>query len=109
MMRTTVARVTAKRVMAGALLAALAGAPCMARAAGADARVAGPAAVAELAGESPATGAPDRAAPGEVADYAAREAANPELGKFAGGRGGIYIGGGTVVVVLLVVLIVILL
>jgi hypothetical protein len=48
-------------------------------------------------------------APGEAADYAAREAAAPELANFAGGRGGIYIGGGTVVVVLLVVVIVLLL
>jgi hypothetical protein len=94
--------------MAGALLAALAGAPSIARAGGADARVARPAAVAELAGEAPASGAPGRAAPGEVADYAAREAASPQLGNFAGGRGGIYIGGGTVVVVLLVVLIILL-
>ena len=90
--------------MAGALLAALAGAPSLARATTVDAPLAA-AAVAEVAGGAPV---PVRAAPGDAADYAAREAATPELGKFEGGSTGIYIGGGTVVVVLLVVLIVIL-
>ena len=37
-----------------------------------------------------------------------REAANPQVGEFEGGRGGIYIGTGVLVVVLLVVLIVVL-
>ena len=92
--------------MAGALLAALAGAPSLARAATVNAPLA--AAVAEAAGGPPVSRMPVRAAPGDAADYAAREAATPELGEFEGGRGGIYIGGGTVVVVLLVVLIVIL-
>jgi hypothetical protein len=91
--------------MAGALLATLAGAPSFARAATVNAPLAATAAVAEVAGGSRV---PVRAAPGDAADYAAREAATPDLGKFEGGRGGIYIGGGTVVVVLLVVLIVIL-
>ncbi len=94
--------------MAGALLVALACAPSIARAGTVNAPLAAPAAVAEVAGGSPVSRAPVRAAPGEAADYAAREAATPRLGKFAGGRGGIYIGGGTLVVVLLVVLIVIL-
>ncbi len=93
--------------MAAALLAALAGAPSLARAATVDVPLAA-AAVAEVAGGSPVSRIPVRAAPGDAADYAAREAATPLLGKFEGGRGGIYIGGGTVVVILLVVLIVIL-
>jgi hypothetical protein len=81
---------SARRLMAGALLVALAGAPSLARAATVNAPLA--AAVAEVAGRSPV---PVRAA-------------TPELGKFEGGSSGIYIGGGTVVVILLVVLIVIL-
>ena len=93
----------ARRLMAGALLVAFACAPSLARAATVNAPLA--AAVAEIAGGSPV---PVRAAPGEAADYAAREAATPRLGEFAGGRGGVYIGGGTLVVVLLVVLIIIL-
>ena len=108
MIRKTAVRMAAKRVMAGALLLALAGAPSIARAAGVGAPIAGPT-VGEIAGGPPASRAPGRVAPGEAADYAAREAAAPELAKFAGGRGGIYIGGGTVVVVLLVVVIVLLL
>lgn len=44
--------------------------------------------------------------PGSSVNYAAREAAAPELGGFAGGDNGIYIGSGAVIVVLLVVLIV---
>jgi hypothetical protein len=47
--------------------------------------------------------------PGSAVDYAAREAAAPELAGFAGGGGGIYIGSGAVIVVLLVILIVIVL
>jgi hypothetical protein len=90
--------------MAGALLLALAGAPSLARAATVNVPLAA-AAVAEVAGGSPV---PVRAAPGDAANYAAREAATPELGKFEGGSSGIYVGGGTVVVILLVVLIVIL-
>jgi len=41
-------------------------------------------------------------------DYAAREAAAPQLASFAGGSSGIYIGTGALVVVLLVVVIVLL-
>ena len=94
--------------MAGALLVALAGAPSLARAATVNAPLAAPAAVAEVAGGSPVSRASARVAPGDATDYAAREAATPELGRFEGGSSGIYIGGGTVVVILLVVLIVIL-
>ncbi len=45
----------------------------------------------------------------EVNDYAAREAANPALGEFAGGSYGYYVGGGAVTVVLIVLLVLILL
>jgi hypothetical protein len=47
--------------------------------------------------------------PSEAVGYAAREAAAPELGSFAGGHVGIYIGGSALGVVLVVLLIVILL
>jgi len=52
--------------------------------------------------------APVDSSPGEAAGYAAREAAAPALGAFAGGHGGIYIGGGAAVVILLVIIIVLL-
>jgi hypothetical protein len=86
-------------LMAGALLTALAGAPTIAHA--------GTAQATEIAEGSP--GGRTRAAPNEGRQYAAREAAKPELGDFKGGDSVIYIGGGTVVLVLLIVLIVLLL
>ena len=55
-----------------------------------------------------AASAPVDSSAGEAAGYAAREAASPALGAFAGGHGGIYIGGGALVVILLVIIIVIL-
>ena len=45
-------------------------------------------------------------APGGTQDYAARQAAAPQLAGFADGSGGIYIGTGALVVALLVVVIV---
>jgi len=45
-------------------------------------------------------------AEGSTQDYAAREAAAPQLAGFAGGSGGIYIGTGALVVALLVVIVV---
>lgn len=46
--------------------------------------------------------------PGSAQDYAAREAAAPQLTSFAGGGSGIYIGTGALVVALLVVVVVLL-
>jgi len=46
--------------------------------------------------------------PGSPQDYAAREAAAPQLAGFAGGGGGIYIGTGALVVGLLVVIVILL-
>ena len=69
-------------------------------------------ALATAAGETiarrTAAPAPVDSSPGEAAGYAAREAAAPALGAFAGGHGGIYIGGGAAVVLLLVIIILIL-
>ena len=86
-------------------MAALACAPSVAWA-GTTARA--PAAVGDTIARRPAAPAPVDSG-GEAASYAAREAAAPALGEFAGGRGGgIYIGGGAVVVLLLVIIILIL-
>jgi hypothetical protein len=46
--------------------------------------------------------------PGSPQDYAAREAAAPQLAAFSGGGGGLYIGTGVLVVALLVVLVIVL-
>jgi len=43
---------------------------------------------------------------GSALDYAAREAAAPQLGAFAGGSGGVYIGTGALLVALLVVVVI---
>ncbi len=96
-----------KRLMAAALLLAFACAPSIARAATIDAAPAARAAIAEASGEQQGR-APAKAAPGDTADYAAREAAAPGLGNFRGGSV-VVIGGGTVLVVLLIVLIVLVL
>jgi hypothetical protein len=96
-----------KRLVTAALLLAFAAAPSIARAATINAAPAGRAAIAEASGEQPGR-APANAAPGETADYAAREAAAPGLGNFRGGSA-VVIGGGTVLVILLIVLIVLVL
>jgi hypothetical protein len=96
-----------KRFMTALLLLAFAGAPSLARAGTINTAPSAPAAVAELPGEPPASSAP-ATAPGETADYAAREAAAPELGKFQGGSV-VVITGGTLLIVLLIVLIVLVL
>ena len=93
-----------KRLLVGALLLAFGLAPSLARAGTIDAPRTP---LAQAAGELPVRPTPVSAAAGSVGDYAAREAAAPELGNFKGGSG-IYIGGGTLVVVLLIVIIVLL-
>jgi hypothetical protein len=96
-----------KRLVAGALLVALLGAPSIAQAG--TIRQA-PAAVAEAPGGRAARSAPVHESPVEARDYAAREAAAPALGQFEGGDGaGIYIGGSALTIVLIVLLIVIIL
>jgi hypothetical protein len=97
-----------KRLVTAALLLAFASAPSLARAATIDTAPAAPAAVAEALGE-PHSPTPANAAPGDTADYAAREAAAPALGKFQGGSVVVFVGGGTLLLVLIIVLIVLVL
>jgi hypothetical protein len=97
-----------KRLMAAVLLLAFASAPSLARAATINGGPAAPAAVAEASGE-PRSATPANAAPGDTADYAAREAAAPALSNFKGGSVAVFIGGGTLLIVLIIVLIVLVL
>ena len=94
-----------KKLTIAALLVALACAPSVVRAETPGER-------SESVGASqtgqPAVPAPADSSRGETADYAAREAAAPGLTQFAGGVGGIYIGGSALVIILLVVIIVLL-
>ena len=94
-----------KKLAMAALLAAFASAPSLGWAGSTGAR-----ATVVSDATAPREAAPARVdpSPSEAAAYAAREAAAPALGAFAGGGGGIYIGGGALVVILLVIIIVIL-
>lgn len=91
-----------KRVMTAGLLLAFAGAPSLARAATIDTTPA----VAETTGAPPLGSTRPGAATGEAANYAAREAAVPQLQNFKGGSVVVFIGGGTLVIVLIIVLII---
>ena len=95
-----------KKLIATVLLAALCCAPSIAQA-----KIPGApsAAVAEAPGGRLAESAPVDGSASGAREYAAREAANPQLGQFEGGGHWIYVGGGSVVVILLVVLLVVLL
>ena len=101
-------RTLVKRLMTAVLLLAFAGAPSLARAGTINTAPAAPPPVAERTGAPPLRSTPAGAASGQTADYAAREAAAPELGKFQGGSV-VVITGGTLVIVLLIVLIVLIL
>jgi hypothetical protein len=92
-----------RKFMTGALLVALACAPSLAQA-----EVTRPSQAVEgmVPHNSSAQPAPMDTSPGSTTDYAAREAAAPELAEFAGGAGGIYIGTGALVVALLVVIVI---
>jgi len=98
-----------KRLMTAVLLAAFASVPSLARAGTINAAPTAPVGVAEAPGEPPVGAAPSNAAAGETADYAAREAAAPELGKFQGGSVTVFIIGGTLLIVLVIVLIILVL
>ena len=89
-----------------ALLAALACAPSVAWAGTPGARSAP---VGDTIARRPAATAPVDSSAARRPSYAAREAAAPALGEFAGAGGGIYIGGGAVVVLLLVIIIILIL
>jgi hypothetical protein len=93
------------KLITGMLLVALCCAPSIAQAGIPRAPLA---AVVEAPGGQLVASAPVADSVGGTRDYAAREAANPQLGQFEGGGGWIYVGGGSVVVVLLVVLLVVL-
>jgi hypothetical protein len=95
-----------KALIAVATLLALAGTPSIAAA---NITRASSPAVAAIPSRSVAAPVPVAEARADATDYAAREAATPALGEFAGGGGGIYIGSGAVVIILLVIIIVILL
>ncbi len=97
-----------KRLLIGVVLLAFALAPSLARAETVGAPAAAPTPMAEAAGEAPVGFTPVQAAAGGGTDYAAREAAAPELGKFEGGSVTLFIGGGAVFVVLVIILIVLL-
>jgi len=94
---------------AATLMLALASAPSVAQAAMVSpASLAGTAALAASPGGRRVGSTPAGPAAGDTADYATREAAAPELGKFQGGSVVIFISGGVVLVVVIIVLIVVL-
>jgi hypothetical protein len=94
-----------RRSVTAILLVALACAPTLAQAAVTPSYHG---AAGEVPGEKLAQ--PERldVSPGSPQDYAAREAAAPQLAGFSGGGGGIYIGTGALVVALLVVVVILL-
>jgi len=92
-----------KKVIAGVLLAILSGFTSIAEAAVTpDPR--------PIVARAPITPAAQTTTPAasESGDYAKREKANPALGEYQGGHGGVYIGGGVLTVVLIVLLVVLL-
>jgi hypothetical protein len=60
-------------------------------------------------GDAPSTARPAPASPATNDAYAQREASSRDVGDFAGGGAGIYIGGSTAAVVLLLVLLIVIL
>jgi hypothetical protein len=91
-----------KRLFPIAVVTVLCAAPALTRAETPPPGIAAPAARdAEDAAASEETA---QSADDEASDYAEREKAAPELGEFAGGDDGIYIGSGVLLVALIVVL-----
>ena len=93
-----------KKLIASALLVVLSGVTSIARAELAPAPR-------PVVAEAPARPAAQPTAPApssEASQYAAREAAAPQLGEFQGGDTAIYIGSGAVTVLLIVLLVVLL-
>jgi hypothetical protein len=95
-----------KKLLISALLVALSCVPSLGLAG--DTR-APHAAVGAVPGVGLAEPVPLDISPGSTRDYAAREAAAPQLAEFAGGSGGIYIGTGALVVALVVVVVILVL
>jgi hypothetical protein len=97
-----------KRLVLGALVAALCSVPSMSRAetaASAPREIAAPAQ--RSAQATPAPDGSSQRSEDEASEYAAREQAAPHLAEFAGGADGIYIGAGALGVALLVALLII--
>jgi hypothetical protein len=92
-----------KKLMTGVLLVALSCIPSLAQA---DVKRDPQAAAGEVVGNSLAQPALPDTSRGSAPDYAAREAAAPQLAEFAGGGGGIYIGTGALVVGLIVLIVI---
>jgi hypothetical protein len=92
-----------KRFVTGVLLVTLSCVPSLTQAENTRAPLA-------VQGKAPhnslAQPAPIDIAPGSTSDYAAREAAAPQLAGFAGGGGGVYIGTGALVVGLVVLIVI---
>jgi len=91
-----------KKLLISALLAAILCVPTLAQA---GVEPAPHAALGALPRARPTVTAPNKVSPDSARDYAAREAAAPQLAEFAGGSGGVYIGTGVLVVALVVVVI----
>jgi hypothetical protein len=97
-----------RSLITAALLVALSCAPTLAQAAATPSYPSYYGAAGEVSGKKLAQPAQLDVSPGSPQDYAAREAAAPQLAAFSGGGGGIYIGTGALVVALLVVVVVLL-
>lgn len=111
-MRASAGMTSVRKLITAVLLASLTCAPALARA---DVTRSGHEATSEVGKRiaqpqeaDVSSGLVSPISPGSPMDYAAREAAAPQLASFAGGSSGIYIGTGALVVVLLVVVIVLL-
>jgi hypothetical protein len=94
-----------KKVLLGAVVAALCGVPVTSRAeaAGAPRRVT---AQAPREAQAGAASGDAQKSEGEASDYAEREKAAPQLAEFSGGDQGIYIGTGALLAAILVVLLI---
>jgi hypothetical protein len=91
-----------KRLFPVALVTVLCAAPALSRAETPPRGIAAPAT--GEAQDGPASDGAAQNSEDEASDYAEREKASPELGEFAGGDDGIYIGSGVLLVALIVVL-----
>jgi len=92
-----------KKLMTGVLFVVLS---CMPSLAQADVNRDSRAAAGVVVGNGLAQPALPDLSRGSAPDYAAREAAAPQLAEFAGGGGGIYIGTGALVVGLIVLIVI---